>query len=465
MPLESLAKGVPWNWTTFSEYLSRFEGTLAVNAGFMAGHSTIRRYVMGPRAVGEKATKEEIGKMQDLLRDSIRGGALGFSTTLSITHNDADGQPVPSRHASKEELYALASVVSEFEGTSAEMLPALDFSDDTYETLTQYSLSAKRPVNWNALVMLNTTPHEKALIDRRLGATDYARARGAEVIALTVPQTPTVRINFVSGFGLDALPGWAPLFQHDHEGRKAKLRDPAFRAQLKADAATEKGIMRMMCDWPTTKVAETFSAQTKPYEGRIIGDIAKAEKRDPFDVFIDIALADDLKTSFMPQFGDENAELYRERAKLWTDDRTVLGASDAGAHLDMIDTFALPTAMLESGVRKYGVISLEAAVHQLTSKAAGLMGLKERGELHEGWHADIVIFDPDQVGQGKVYTRDDLPGGCARLYADAHGINHVIVNGTEIIRDSKYLGKPAGIILRPGKDTYTVHLPTKAAAE
>jgi N-acyl-D-aspartate/D-glutamate deacylase len=459
MPLESLAAGVPWDWSSFAEYLSRLDGKLAINAGFLAGHSTIRRYVMGPRAVGEQATPEELDAMTDLLRDSIRGGALGFSTTLSVTHCDAEGKPVPSRHASREEVYALASVLSEFEGTSMEMIPAVDFTEDTYEVLTRCSLAAQRPVNWNALALLSLAPDQKARRDMQLGATDYARARGAEVIALTIPQTPTIRLNMLSGFVFDCLPGWESFFRQSVEARIETLKDPAGRARLKAGAASENGGMKFIAQWESMKIAEVFTPENKPYEGRLIGEIAAEETRDPFDVFVEVTIADGLRTSFMPQLPPEDLELFRERAKIWLDDRTVIGASDAGAHLDMIDTFGAPTALLELGVRRYGVFSLEQAVHQLTAKPAELFGLRERGELREGWHADIVIFDPDKIAQGEVHTRDDLPGGCGRLYAEAHGIHNVIVNGREIIRDGVYLGTPAGVIIRPGLDTYTVGIP------
>jgi N-acyl-D-aspartate/D-glutamate deacylase len=125
----------------------------------------------------------------------------------------------------------------------------------------------------------------------------------------------------------------------------------------------------------------------------------------------------------------------------------------------MINSFAVPTSLLASGVREHGVISLEQAVCELTLRPAQLMGLKERGLLRLGWHADVVIFDADKIAPGREYTRYDFPASGRRLYSDAIGISHIIVNGREIIRDGKYLGAPAGIILRPGKDTYTVAIP------
>jgi N-acyl-D-aspartate/D-glutamate deacylase len=457
MPLESLQKGAKWNWTSFAEYLSRFEGTLAINAGFLAGHSTIRRYVMGPEACKREATSAELAQMKEVLRQAIRDGAMGFSSSLSVTHNDADGIPVPSRHASREEVMQMYSVVSEFEGTVAEIAPpSVDFNTDTYAVLTDVSLAARRPVNWNVVGVWQGTPEELEGLELRLGASDYARERGAEVIALTMPKTPTTRLNLVSGFVFDAFDGWAPLFRLTIPERMVKLRDPLYRASLKQKAEAQQGVLKVLAQWGKIIVAEAFAPQNKHYQGRLIGDIAAEEGRDPFDVLLDIALADELKTSLMPKLPEDTLELYRARAKLLANSRTVLGASDAGAHLDMTDTFGFAMSLLETGVRKFQVISLEQAVHHLTQRPAQLVGLKERGVLKLGWHADVVVFDAAEVGASPLYTRTDLPANGARLYADAKGIHHVIVNGREIIRDSEYLGVPAGTVFRPGRDTYTV---------
>ena len=96
MPLEALVAGVPWTWKSTDEYFGALEGQLGINAGFMVGHSTIRRVVMGEAATAREATEDEVDKMAELVRDALRAGALGFSSSLGPAHVDWDGVPVPS---------------------------------------------------------------------------------------------------------------------------------------------------------------------------------------------------------------------------------------------------------------------------------------------------------------------------------------------------------------------------------
>jgi N-acyl-D-aspartate/D-glutamate deacylase len=458
MPLESLEAGVPWDWRSFGEYLGKLDGKLAVNAGFMVGHSALRRVVMGERAVGEEATPEELEAMKQLLGTSMAEGGMGFSTTISPTHNDGEGQPVPSRHASREELVELARVCSQHEGTTVEFLPGIGpHTDEGRELMIDVSLASRRSVNWNVMA---PSADNREMIAQQLETTTLARERGAEIIALTVPQPMTVRINLFSGFVFDALADWPKFFKLSIEERIEKLKDPEYRTWLDDRAhSPESGIMAGVARWEMMKVDQVESEANQPYLGRIVGDIAKEQGKEPFDMFCEIAIADGLKTSFMPpNSGDDDAS-WVHRGDTWVDDRTVIGASDAGAHLDMIDTFAVPTQVLGNGVRKRGVIGLEEAIRQLTDVPAKLYGLRERGRLEEGLFADVVVFDPNTVDTGPTYTKQDLPAGAGRLYADAIGIEHVIVNGAEIIRGAEHTGAFPGTVLRSGRDTYTVPIP------
>ncbi len=460
MPLETLQKAVPWNWESFGEYLASFEGKVGLNAGFFAGHSTIRRIVMGKRAVGEKCTPEELGKMKALLGQSLEQGALGFSTTILPTHNDGDGNPVPSRWASFEEIIELGRVVSEHEGAGLEMLPDVDFGPGIAELMTDFSVAGNRAVNWNVL-LVTSAPNQKARAAMQLAVSDYARAHGGEVLALTLPTTPSIYINLFSGFIFDANPGmWREIFKLPVAERSERLRDPGLRRQLKADMASvspDAGLYFATQVGGFT-VASVKSEKNAKYQGRTVGEIAAEEGKEPLDALLDIAIKDGLTTSFMPNMGANDSGVFAIRGELWKDDRTLIGASDAGAHLDMIDSFAFSTSVLQYGVREFGVISLEEAVYQMTDRLARYMGLIDRGLLTPGYHADIVVFDEATVGKGDTYFRYDVPGNQFRTYAEASGVDHVFVNGVQIVRHGEHTGKLPGTVLRSGKDTRTVAL-------
>jgi N-acyl-D-aspartate/D-glutamate deacylase len=452
MPLESLSAGVPWDWQGFGEYLDRIDGRLGINAGFLVGHSPLRRVVMGERAVGEPARPADLEAMQTLLARSLAEGGLGFSSSWAPTHNDGAGRPVPSRAASAEELVALAGVLRDAPGTSLEFIPGVGrFTDEQVALMTDMCLAAERPLNWNMLVVVSYAPKAHEAL---LAASDRAAERGARIVALTLPQVFTLRLNFVSAFVLDALPGWAEVVSLPLPERKKALADPAVRERLAANARNA-GPMGFVARWEHYRIAETWSEANAPWRGRTVGEVAKARGVAPFDALLDLALADDLRTSFQPALGGNDEASWKLRAGVWRDPRVLIGASDAGAHLDMIDTFTLSTSLLGPAVRDRGLIGLEEAIHQLTDRPARFYGLRERGRVQLGWRADLVVFDPATVGPGPVHTRYDLPGGAGRLFAEAEGIEHVLVNGVEVVRGRSLTGARPGTVLRSGRDTET----------
>lgn len=460
MPLETLEAVSDWGWRSFGDYLARVEGGLGVNAGFFAGHSAIRRAVMGTRAVGEKATARDIEAMKGLLDRSLAEGALGLSTTLSPTHSDYEGQPVPSRWADHEEHIALAGVVARHEGTGLEMLPDLSFPEGTPELMADFSIAGQRPVNWNVLVVTGK-PGAAQAAERALAISDFARERGGEVIALTMPRTPGVYITLKSGMMFDSLPGlWSEIFRRPAEEREALFRDPAARRRLAEDAASmPDGVpLKSFANFAGYSITATVAPENARYERRTLGEIATEEGRDVIDVMFDIALADDLATIFAPEQGIQDRATWELRGKVWADDRTLVGASDAGAHLDLIDSFDYATTVLAQGVREQKVISLEAAIHQITERPAAYFGLIDRGAIREGFHADLVVFDTETVGGKPMGRRYDLPGDCEayRIYAEAEGIDHVLVNGVEIVRHGEHTGALPGTLLKSGRDTRTV---------
>lgn len=456
MPLESLRTGVPWDWGTTSEYLERLDGTLAINTGFMVGHSAIRRLVMGEAANERAATSDEIAQMQQLLRDGLTAGGLGFSTTTSPTHNDAESRPVPSRYASTEEFVELARVCGEFPGTSLELLPkgATDlppFDDDVAELMVRMSEVAQRPLNWNVI-----QPSKRTLDAclAKLDVGDRAKARGAKVVGLTMPIDMRPRYSFYAGFVLDVFDGWAPILGLPIAERLRALRDPEVRRRLQAGAEATRS-MKYLAAWDKLVLVETFAPENERFAGRLVGDVALEMRTSPFEALMTVVLADKLRTTFTRSVREPTEADWHARLQIWRDPRSVIGASDAGAHLDMIAAFRYSTGFLQEAVREHTLLPIEEAIRLLTEAPARLYGLRDRGVLCEGAHADVLVLDPACVGSGPIHTRFDLPGEAGRLYADAIGIDHVIVGGIEIARSGEYTGNRPGRVLRAGADTNT----------
>jgi N-acyl-D-aspartate/D-glutamate deacylase len=468
MPLATLQQAVPWDWQSFGDFLGRLDGKIGLNAGFFCGHSALRRVVMGARAVGDQATPAEIDQMKALLAQSIQEGALGFSSSRSRLHLDGEGRGVPSTWASRSELLALAAVVGDYEGTGLEMAPDPEFPREMAELFADFSAAGKRAVNWNVLALTSDNEEDRSRARRQLDVATLARERGGKVIALTIPYPAPLYINLENGVLFDALPGlWEQIFRAPIAMRIAAFRDPAFRALLAAEVAgRDKGnqTLRVIGDLENYEVSQVFSEGNKVYEGRRLADIGAADGRTPLDVLLDVAIVDDLRTVFKPDVGGNDLATYKARADLWEDDRTIIGASDAGAHIDMIDSFSYATMLLDKGVREHKVIGLEKAVWHLTAAPADYLGLVGRGRLKTGYHADLVIFDRDRVASGAPHQRRDMPGDGVRIYADAVGIEHVLVNGTQVVRHGQHTGAMAGAILRSGKDTVTVAIDEPVAA-
>ena len=453
MPLESLEAGVPWDWRTFGEYLDRLDGTLAVNAGFLVGHSALRRVAMGERS-HEPATDDDIATMRRTLGESLTAGGLGFSSSHAPTHNDGDGAPVPSRAATPEELLALCAVVRDHAGTTLEFIPTVGpFSEEHVALMAAMSAAGGRPLNWNVLVVGAGTDTYK----EQLAASDRAAEQGGRVLALTVPAVMQLHLNFRSGFLFDALPGWGPTMALPDDEKVRALADPDVRRRLRESAEADTGLFRAMLRWDRLEIAETFAPENKRFAGRTAGDVAQELGADPFDALLDVVITDDLRTVLRPPARGDDPESWRMRAEAWRDPRVVVGASDAGAHLDMLATFSFSTSLLAAS-RAHDLVPVEEAVHLLTDVQARLYGIRDRGRLAEGGHADVVVFDADRVAPAPVHTRHDLPAGAGRLYAEAEGIEHVLVNGTEIVTGGELTGARPGTLLRSGQDTETVEV-------
>jgi N-acyl-D-aspartate/D-glutamate deacylase len=447
MPLEALEGD--WDWTTFGEYLDRLDGTVAINAGFMVGHSTLRRHVMGDAATSEPATPEQLAAMVEVVSRSVADGALGFSSSLGEGHTDGDGRPVPSRAATFDEFVALAGAVRDHEGTTLEFIPTVGpIPRERMELMADMSLAADRSLNWNLLGSLAS----EEIYAQQLEASDIAAAKGAHVVALTLPDMMRMRASNV----LVSLPGWREVLALDEAGRRAAVADPEQRARLREGAAAvaEKA-MGVLADFSLMEIGDPAS----PHVGRSLGELAGERGTDVVDVLLDVVLPEKLPLymvlpSLTPSLGRSD-EGWAARVAVWKDERVLLGGSDAGAHLDLMCHANYPTVVLGEVVRDRGLLSVEEAVHLMTDRPASLYGLRDRGRVAEGFHADLVVFDPATVGSAPAEVLHDLPGGGERLYATSTGVEHVLVGGVEVVTGGDCTDARPGTVLRSGRDTYT----------
>jgi N-acyl-D-aspartate/D-glutamate deacylase len=141
---------------------------------------------------------------------------------------------------------------------------------------------------------------------------------------------------------------------------------------------------------------------------------------------------------------------------VWRDPRAVVGASDAGAHLDMFCMAGYSTFLVGPAVRDLGLLGIEEAVRLLTDVPARLYGLTGRGRIEPGAHADLVVFDPETIGSAPAAWVRDLPGGAPRMIAASTGVTRVLVNGAVTVVDGEPTGARPGTVLRSGRDTDTV---------
>lgn len=450
LPLATLEAGVPWNWNTTAEYLDAIDHTLSINTAFKVGHSALRRVVMGSDATRRRATPEETTHMCELLRAGIEAGAIGFSSSWSPTHNDTEQNMVPSRYADRAELLALSAVLAGYPGTSLEFIAGVGpFSDEIVELMADMSVAAHAPLNWNVLAV-NHKNVEDSLA--KLAAGDVAARRGGKVVGLTAPMSLDFRLSFASGFLLDSVPGWEEVMLLPLEDKRAVFADPEQRARL-GELALARHPVRRFTHWAKMVIFYTVAPENQGYLGRTIGDIAAELGRSPWDTICDIALADDLQTSFGHPSIDEPVEDWQARLQIWRHPHAVIGASDAGAHLDMFVSANYTTTMLGQAVAKHALLSMEEAVHLLTQVPAELYGLRDRGVLTEGAYADVVVLDEVMVSSNPMEMRADLPAGAARLYADANGIDRVLCNGVEIVQAGSFTDARPGTVLRAGVHT------------
>ncbi|MGA7420507.1 MAG: amidohydrolase family protein [Acidimicrobiales bacterium] len=458
IPVEALLAGVTYEWESFAQLLDVIAAKpLALNLGLMVGHSAIRRAIMGPAASTDRADSDQIGAMCTLLGQALAAGGLGFSTANVATQVDGDGRPTPPNLAEPEEFIALATECGLHPGTSIEFIPGTflqGFSDADMALMADMSAAANRHLNWNTPLINRASPD---LYKRQLRATDVAEARGGRVVPMFMPQNGPLRHDFKEAYVFRAIPGWADVFALEGEARIRALADPDTRSRLKAavDGPSE-GLPVVVRNWAGYEVNDIEDPKLAHLVGRTIAQLAAERDVTPFDAMLDVVVAAGLEVGFVRYQYPEDEWTAAARLEVLKDPRVVLGASDAGAHGEMMVGADFPTRCIGELVRDKEIFTIESMIQQFCDVPARLYGLVDRGRIAPGMWADIVVFDLDRVGAGPMERVSDLPAGATRLTTRSTGVEHVLTAGTEVVRHGEFTGRLPGQLLRSGRDTTTV---------
>ena len=432
----SLMAGIPWDFESFPEYLGSVarSGTVLNFAAYI-GHTPLRLYVMRDEAVGREATTAEIEKMAALVTEAMDAGAAGFSTSFAVTHLGADGRPIPSRWAGREELDALCFAA----GAAGRGVVAVNGGDglsfkDTYDL----QLGIGVPVTFTAVLTAPNGAHLKAMEIHRAG-----RARGSDVWPQVSCRPLTFSMSMVEPFTLNTNAVFAELLSLSLAERRAAYADPAWRQRVRD--RWERDTTGLKPRWDSYEIME--SAAHPELIGERIAILADKRGADPLDVLLDITLDEpDLQLRVKALLANDDAEGVD---MLLHEDHCTLGLSDAGAHVGQLCDAVLSTDLLGKWVRERGTLTMEQAIHKLTQVQADLFGFKDRGVIRADALADLVVFDPVTVAPGPVRRVADFPAGGERLTADQPtGMRHLFVNGRPVQLDGEQV--PDALVNRPG---------------
>lgn len=444
MPVAALNVGIDWDWESYPEYLQSMQRRkLGLNIGFLAGLTAFRHYVLGEESVERPSTASEITLIKQLLREAIQAGALGFSTSRLANDIGYKGKPVASRLASDDELEAYANVLREL-GKGVIQLSMLsrvgEMTDEEYGLIDRLLTASGRPVTWLAILSRADLPLAGPSI---LARCDDQHQRGAWPAVAVRPMIAAIQIKG-NQLVMGELAAMQQVYNKDVNTQISIYQDPAFRAALRSDMA-KPGLIPW--NWEHIEVSSVKNISLKTLEGCSIINIARERgNADPVDVFLDIAVADQLETVFnIALFNTDDALC----AELFNDPRTLIGLSDGGAHAETLCDAGYTTYLLGYWVREKQAISLEKAVRKLTADQADFYGLYDRGKIKAGLVADLVIFDPTRVGSPlKPEMINDFPAGCRRLVTRPTGIEHVIVNGQCVLHGFNWTGALPGSVVR-----------------
>ena len=445
MPSQVLRQAVKWEWTSFPQYLDRLQEKLGVNVAALMGHCAVRQFVMGEESSERAAIPAEIAQMKALVREGMKAGAIGFSTNQNRRHMREDGRPIPSRLATDEEIVELASVLGELNCGSMQIsrgtLGTARPVEEDIDFFRRLASTSGRPVIWQSIAHRWNAPE---LWRKLLDLAQDSLASGAPSYPLTNARLFNGRFTLKNAQTFDDLPSWKQVMFAPVEQRAELFSDTERRRQLRFEAVEDQKPTTFSRRWDQIFLIKAAQAKNQPLEGKSVEEIAQSLNKDVIDTFLDIAVEENLETMFQNS-GSRDEEATAEILK---SPITLVGQSDAGAHLVYHAGYGYATRFLGYWVREKAVMPLEEAIRKLTFMVASVFGLYDRGLIRPGMAADLVLFDPQTVRECEPEMVNDLPGGEKRLIQRAIGVKTTMVNGAILVQDGEHTGAFPGRVLR-----------------
>jgi N-acyl-D-aspartate/D-glutamate deacylase len=440
IPMDVLRAGVPWTWETFPQYMQAIGQRLGVNVGTLVGHSAVRLYAMGEECSDRDATEAELEVMRRVVREAMEAGALGLSITRNMNHFDVVGKRIPAACAPESELFALADVLREV-GTGVLQCGGGTNPELKDKLLSRLAQACGRQIMYNTLLEQARQPGRWR---EHLAHVEETVRQGIRAVPLCNPGSVVNKFTMKNCQVFRSMPTWLPILQGSDEDKLGAYRDPATRAKLRAEVEAPLGPDSTFSKrWDLMIVEETQPAN-RGLRGQSIAQIAEARGKDPVDVFLDLAVEEELNTVF--SLGEINSDIDAV-AQILGSPYAVVGLTDGGAHVQFHSNVGNPTRLLGYWVREKQIMSLEHAVRRLTFDSASAFGIYDRGLLQPGLAADLVIFDPDTVQPRKEDVVHDFPNDGWRIRELAEGIHYTVVNGEVLLEKGTHTGNLPGRVL------------------
>ncbi len=449
IPPAAMEAGITWRWTTFPEFLDVLESLpKGINYGGYVGHSAVRTFVMGERAFEKPAGEDDLKAMERQVRDAIRAGAIGFTTSRSPAHETPNGQPVASRLATWDEVRRLVGVMGdlnaglfEIAGEGVDRAPGDPGLREYHTRLRDLAVETGRPITFGVFSRRGVPDVWR----KYLALLDETAAAGGRMFAQVHSRSLSALLSFKTQMPFDRLPVWKELRALPLAEQRRRLHDPELRRRLveasgERDGRRPVGAEAKPADYDWLLV---FDSVEGPH--RTVAEVARERDQHPAETMIDLALARDLDLFFLQPIANEDQDYALE---LMRHPRAVVTFSDSGAHVSQLMDSSLQTHLISHWVRRKQAFTLEQAVRMLTLVPATLWGFADRGLVREGMAADLVVFDPGTIAAEMPEVVDDLPAGARRLVQRTRGIAATVVNGEVLLRDGKHTGALPGRLLR-----------------